>query len=91
MLLNDDFKLPTEVLSNGLLCHGRCTKRLALELSAAMEPFLQQYKLVRYEKWPYRIVGQWINAKQKNAVAPMPRHVIGATATTTTIASARMI
>jgi hypothetical protein len=46
----NDFKVPAEVLSNGLLRHGRRTKRLALELSAAMEPFLQQYKLVRYEK-----------------------------------------
>ena len=46
---NEDLKF-AEVLSTGLLRHGRRTKRLALELSAAMESFLQQYKLVRYEK-----------------------------------------
>lgn len=44
-----DFKM-CEVLSTGLLRHGRRTKRLSLEMSAAMESFLQQYKLVRYEK-----------------------------------------
>jgi hypothetical protein len=47
--LDMEFKV-CDVLSNGLLRHGRRTKRLALELSAAMESFLQQYKLVRYEK-----------------------------------------
>ncbi|KAL3917551.1 MAG: hypothetical protein SGILL_004660, partial [Bacillariaceae sp.] len=47
--IDPDFKF-FEVLSNGSLRHGRRTKRLALELSAAMESFLQQYKLVRYEK-----------------------------------------
>jgi hypothetical protein len=39
-----------DILSSGLLRHGRRTKRLALEMSAAMESFLQQYKIVRYEK-----------------------------------------
>lgn len=46
---NEDFKV-CDVLSNGLLRHGRRNKRLALELSAAMDSFLQQYKMVRYEK-----------------------------------------
>jgi len=39
-----------DILSSGLLRNGRRTKRLALEMSTAMESFLQQYKLVRYEK-----------------------------------------
>lgn len=45
----DDFKNSAD-LSNSLLKDGRRGKRLALELSAAMESFLQQYKLLRYEK-----------------------------------------
>ena len=49
MPANEDFKV-CDVLSNGLLRHGRRNKRLALELSAAMDSFLQQYKMVRYEK-----------------------------------------
>jgi hypothetical protein len=49
-LMGDEFLQGCTVLSNGLLRHGRRTKRLALELGAAMEPFLEQYKLVRYEK-----------------------------------------
>jgi PX domain len=47
--LDADFKI-FEILSNGLLRQGRRTKRLSLEMSAAAESFLQQYKLVRYEK-----------------------------------------
>mmetsp|Transcript_49129 Transcript_49129/g.54923 ORF Transcript_49129/g.54923 Transcript_49129/m.54923 type:complete len:703 (-) Transcript_49129:315-2423(-) len=47
--LDIDYKF-YDILSSGLLRHGRRTKRLALELSAAMDSFLQQYKLVRYEK-----------------------------------------
>jgi hypothetical protein len=39
-----------DILSHGMLRMGRRDKRLALELSAAMDSFLQQYKLVRYEK-----------------------------------------
>lgn len=38
------------VLSTGMLRLGRRNKRLALEMSAAMNTFLQQYKMVRYEK-----------------------------------------
>ena len=45
----DDFKA-CEVLSNAMLRNGRRTKRLALELSSALDSFLNQYKLVRYEK-----------------------------------------
>jgi len=47
--LDLDYKF-FDILSSGLLRHGRRTKRLALEMSAAMESFIQQYKLVRYEK-----------------------------------------
>ncbi len=39
-----------DTLSSGLLRNGRRTKRLALEMSGAMNSFIQQYKLVRYEK-----------------------------------------
>mmetsp|Transcript_5094 Transcript_5094/g.15037 ORF Transcript_5094/g.15037 Transcript_5094/m.15037 type:complete len:779 (+) Transcript_5094:1-2337(+) len=46
---NEDFKV-CDVLSNGMLRMGRRNKRLALEMSAAMDAFLQQYKMVRYEK-----------------------------------------
>ncbi|CAJ1955311.1 unnamed protein product [Cylindrotheca closterium] len=48
--ISDDLKM-CDVLSNGLLRNGRRTKRLALELSAALEPFMEQYKTVRYERW----------------------------------------
>ncbi len=49
---SEDLKI-CDHLSNGLLRHGRRTKRLALEMSAAMESFLQQYKMVRYETVTY--------------------------------------
>lgn len=48
--VSDDLKM-CDILSNGLLRNGRRTKRLALELSAALEPFMEQYKTVRYERW----------------------------------------
>mmetsp|Transcript_13055 Transcript_13055/g.32950 ORF Transcript_13055/g.32950 Transcript_13055/m.32950 type:complete len:727 (-) Transcript_13055:102-2282(-) len=48
-ILNMEYKF-FDTLSSGLLRHGRRTKRLALEMSGAMDSFLQQYKLVRYEK-----------------------------------------
>jgi len=48
--ISEDLKI-CDVLSNGLLRNGRRTKRLALELSAALEPFMDQYKTVRYERW----------------------------------------
>eukprot|EP00980_Cylindrotheca_fusiformis_P016254 scaffold4829_cov129-Cylindrotheca_fusiformis.AAC.14 len=47
--ISEDMRV-CDILSNGLLRHGRRTKRLALELSAAMESFLEQYKTVRYER-----------------------------------------
>jgi hypothetical protein len=47
--LNDELKC-LDTLSHGMLRMGRRNKRLALELSAAMDSFLQQYKMVRYEK-----------------------------------------
>ncbi|KAG7343057.1 PX domain containing protein [Nitzschia inconspicua] len=59
-----DFKM-CEILSNGLLRHGRRTKRLALEMSAAMESFLYQYKLVRYEKMAMHDRRQAIQKKAK--------------------------
>ncbi len=42
--------LPFEILSNGLLRFGRRTKRLSIELSAALQPFVLQYKMCRNEK-----------------------------------------
>ena len=41
---------PIEIVAGGMLRSGRRSKRLALELSAAMHTFSQQYKLCRYEK-----------------------------------------
>lgn len=41
---------PMEIVSSGMLRSGRRSKRLALELSAALNTFVQQYKLCRYEK-----------------------------------------
>ena len=49
-----DIGKPAELLSNGILRHGRRTKRLALELSAALEPFMIQYKLCKYEKLAFQ-------------------------------------
>lgn len=54
-----------DILSSGLLRHGRRTKRLALEMSAAMDSFLQQYKLVRYEKMAMQDRRQAIQRKAK--------------------------
>jgi len=54
-----------DILSSGLLRHGRRTKRLAVEMSAAMESFLQQYKLVRYEKMAMQDRRQAIQRKAK--------------------------
>lgn len=62
--LDSEFKV-FEVLSSGLLRNGRRTKRLALEMSAAMESFLQQYKLVRYEKMAMQDRRQAIQRKSK--------------------------
>lgn len=54
-----------DILSSGLLRHGRRTKRSALEMSAAMESFLHQYKLVRYEKMAMQDRRQAIQRKGK--------------------------
>merc|ERR1712023_378456 len=62
--VSDDLKI-CDVLSNGLLRHGRRTKRLALELSAAMEPFMEQYKLVRYERMAMQDRKQALQRKAK--------------------------
>jgi hypothetical protein len=62
--LDIEFKV-FEVLSTGLLRNGRRTKRLALEMSAAMESFLQQYRLVRYEKMAMQDRRQAIQRKAK--------------------------
>jgi len=48
-----DLGIPIDVLSQGLLRYGRRQRRLALELSAAMNPFLSQYKLCKYEKMAF--------------------------------------
>lgn len=45
---------PIDILSSGLLRSGRRNKRLALELSAAMHTFSQQYKLCRYERMAFQ-------------------------------------
>jgi hypothetical protein len=63
-MLDMDFKM-CEVLSTGLLRHGRRTKRLALEMSAAMDSFLHQYKLVRYEKMAMHDRRQALQKKAK--------------------------
>eukprot|EP00538_Stauroneis_constricta_P000476 CAMPEP_0119554596 /NCGR_PEP_ID=MMETSP1352-20130426/7042_1 /TAXON_ID=265584 /ORGANISM="Stauroneis constricta, Strain CCMP1120" /LENGTH=901 /DNA_ID=CAMNT_0007601211 /DNA_START=249 /DNA_END=2954 /DNA_ORIENTATION=+ len=50
---DDNEKQAKEILSSGLLRDARRTKRLALELSAAFEPFMLQYKMCRYEKMAF--------------------------------------
>mmetsp|Transcript_16720 Transcript_16720/g.38436 ORF Transcript_16720/g.38436 Transcript_16720/m.38436 type:complete len:278 (-) Transcript_16720:64-897(-) len=45
-----DLGIPIEVLSQGLLRYSRRQKRLAVELSAALAPYVTQYKLCRNEK-----------------------------------------
>jgi len=49
-----DLGVPIDVLSQGLLRYGRRQRRLALELSAAMNPFITQYKLCKYEKMAFQ-------------------------------------
>lgn len=55
---------PIDIVSTGLLRSGRRSKRLALELSAALHTYTQQYKLCRYEKLAF----------QDRRVAIMRRH-----------------
>ncbi|KAL9180343.1 hypothetical protein ACHAXT_008313 [Thalassiosira profunda] len=45
-----DLAGPLEVLSGGLLRSGRRTKRLGLELGAAVAPFATQYRMCKYEQ-----------------------------------------
>ena len=42
-----------DMLSGGLLRHGRRTKRLAIELGAANAPFVAQYRLCRNERMAF--------------------------------------
>jgi hypothetical protein len=44
---------PMELVAGGMLRSGRRSKRLALELSAALHTFSQQYKLCRYERMAF--------------------------------------
>jgi len=47
---DQEFGQPIEIVSSGMLLAGRRSKRMALELSAAMHTFSVQYKLCKYEK-----------------------------------------
>mmetsp|Transcript_7908 Transcript_7908/g.10876 ORF Transcript_7908/g.10876 Transcript_7908/m.10876 type:complete len:859 (-) Transcript_7908:378-2954(-) len=47
---HSELAIPLDLLSSALLRTGRRSKRLAVELSAAMTPFTLQYKLCRYER-----------------------------------------
>jgi hypothetical protein len=49
-----DLGVPLDLLSQGLLRYGRRQKRLVLELSAAMNPFITQYKICKYEKTAFQ-------------------------------------
>jgi hypothetical protein len=44
---------PLELVSAGMLRAGRRSKRLALELSAALQSYSNQYKLCRYERMAF--------------------------------------
>lgn len=44
---------PVEILSDGLIRSGKRTKRLAVEISASMVPFMVQYRLCRYERMAF--------------------------------------
>lgn len=48
-----ELSYPMELVAGGMLRGGRRSKRMALELAAAMETFVQQYKLCRYEKMAF--------------------------------------
>jgi hypothetical protein len=48
-----ELSLPFEMLSNGLLRFGRRTKRLSIEMSAALQPFVLQFKMCRNEKMAF--------------------------------------
>lgn len=48
-----DLAGPMEVLSGALLRSGRRTKRLGLELGAAIAPFVTQYRMCKYEQMAF--------------------------------------
>jgi len=50
---DSDLAAPMEVLSSALLRSGRRTKRLGLELSAAIAPFVVQYRTCKYEQMAF--------------------------------------
>lgn len=48
-----DLASPMDILSGALLRSGRRTKRLGLELSAAIAPFVTQYRMCKYEQMAF--------------------------------------
>jgi len=48
-----ELAMPMDVLSSALLRCGRRTKRLGLELGAAISPFVIQYRMCRYEQMAF--------------------------------------
>jgi hypothetical protein len=50
---SSESEIPLSILSSGLLRACRREKRLAVELSAAMQTFVHQYKVCRYEKMAF--------------------------------------
>ena len=48
-----ELSYPMELVASGMLRSGRRSKRMALELAAALETFVHQYKLCRYEKMAF--------------------------------------
>ena len=48
-----ELSYPMELVAGGMLRSGRRSKRMSLELAAALETFVQQYKLCRYEKMAF--------------------------------------
>jgi hypothetical protein len=48
-----ELSYPMELVAGGMLRSGRRSKRMALELAAALETFVQQYKVCRYEKMAF--------------------------------------
>jgi len=49
-----ELSYPVELVAGGMLRSGRRSKRMALELAAALETFIHQYKLCRYEKMAFQ-------------------------------------
>jgi len=48
-----ELSMPMDVLASALLRCGRRTKRLGLELGAAISPFVIQYRMCRYEQMAF--------------------------------------